>query len=320
MSGGSIWIGWCVIGAWRPALARNFPRLVCSSRKPDVLLQRGFVHVQALVQLDLQAVALRARVGIGAHQLHALVGVVHLHVVAHAGERGAHELGEARIAGGAVAVAQHDVGARPPFPVVALLARHRAHRVAVDVPHRAEALVRRVEQRAQRRVVGRVEALDAQPHLVGPQPARVDRAAVLQRAPDEALADARLAARHDLAVPLAVDQLRDRCRRRAGSGRGRCAETAPPAAARRARAAAPHSSSTKQSSASRNSASLTTASKSAGKRLPECGESSTSGSSGSRGPRISTTSLIAAPRRSAASGRASSSTLAPQPLRATRAG
>src|SRR5687767_11114909 len=158
------------------------------------LRERGLVHVKALVDLDLQTVAPGLRIGISAHQLDALVRVVHLHVVAHAGERAAHELGEGRIAGGAVAVPQHEIGPHAAGAVIALLAGDAAHRVAIDVIDAPEAAMRRVKMFLEIPVIRRVTTLDALAHSLGQEPAPVDGAAILQRAPDERLADARLAA------------------------------------------------------------------------------------------------------------------------------
>src|SRR5438128_1050826 len=62
-------------------------------REPLRLLARALVHVEAPVHLDLQAVAVARRIGKGAHQLHALVGVIHLDLVAHGAQRRRHRGG-----------------------------------------------------------------------------------------------------------------------------------------------------------------------------------------------------------------------------------
>src|SRR3546814_4107293 len=80
-------------------------------REAAVLLAAHLVHVELAVDLDLQAVASRGRIGVAPHQLDALVGLVDLHLVAQAAQFARDEGGDGRLAGGAVAVAEHEVGA-----------------------------------------------------------------------------------------------------------------------------------------------------------------------------------------------------------------
>src|SRR5260221_589518 len=72
-------------------------------RESRGLQARAFIHVELAVHLDLQAVAARLRIRECAHQLDALVRVVHLHGVAHPPQRLGNERGEAPLACGAVA-------------------------------------------------------------------------------------------------------------------------------------------------------------------------------------------------------------------------
>ena len=98
------------------------------------------------------------------------------------------------------------------------------------------------------------------------EPAVVDRPAVVERAPDQRLAEPRLAARHVFVGPRArLRPARGRCRRRAGCSRCRCAARAPRAGRRRARS--PAARARRRSSPRRRAASnsLTAAPKSAGK-------------------------------------------------------
>ena len=60
-----------------------------------------------------------------------------------------------------------------------------------------------------RGVVRPVVAVDPAPHLVDGELAVVDRPAVVERAPDERLAEPRLAARHELARPAAAFEQRE---------------------------------------------------------------------------------------------------------------
>src|SRR5687768_12773390 len=79
--------------------------------------------------------------------------------------------------------------------------------MAVDVIDLAVPLERLVQQILQRAVVRHMKALDAPTYGLGREPARIDRPAVLQRAPDERLADARLAAGPVFPGPRTLDQL-----------------------------------------------------------------------------------------------------------------
>src|SRR3546814_1328233 len=65
-------------------------------REAAVLLAAHLVHVELAVDLDLQAVASRGRIGVAPHQLDALVGLVDLHLVAQAAQFARDEGGEGR--------------------------------------------------------------------------------------------------------------------------------------------------------------------------------------------------------------------------------
>ena len=111
--------------------ALDVPR---QAREAGRLLSRALVQVEPAVQLDLQAVASVGRIGERAHELDALVGIVDLHVVAHVRERARDERGESGLAGGAVAVAEDEVGPRLPR---AFLGDHAAHAPASNGSSRA---------------------------------------------------------------------------------------------------------------------------------------------------------------------------------------
>jgi len=155
---------------------------------------RALVHVEPLVDLELQTVTSTARIAIGAHQLSTLERVVDLHGVAHAGQHLSREFGERRIAARAVSIAEHEVGARPAGAALALSARNGVHRMAVDVKAEAKARVSRGDALLKRTVIWRVAAFDARAHLLHGELALIDRLTVVERAPDERLADVGLAA------------------------------------------------------------------------------------------------------------------------------
>src|SRR3546814_14687664 len=87
------------------------------------------------------------------------------------------EGGEGRLAGGAVAVAEHEVGAGHGAVLAGGVAAGR-HGVAVHVPDLAEAAVRLVQRRRHRPVIRLPAALDAAAHLVDAEQA--DRKRVVQ--------------------------------------------------------------------------------------------------------------------------------------------
>src|SRR5258706_2757021 len=127
---------------------------------------RALVHVEPAVHLDLQAVPLRSRIRECAHQLHALVRVVDLHLVAHVAQSLGDQGGELRLASRAVAIAEHEVGACLARPLLGDAPAQGRHRVAIDVPYAPEMLVRRVEGILHGALVGLVEAHDALLHLL----------------------------------------------------------------------------------------------------------------------------------------------------------
>src|ERR1700693_5732642 len=157
-------------------------------------LARALVHVEAAVNLRLQAVAPVLRIRKGPDELHALVGIVDLHLVAHPAQRVRDQRGEPGLACRAVAVAQDEIGARLAGSLLGEAPAQGGHRMAVDVPHRAEVVARRVERVLYRALVRLVVAHDALLHLVDRKLARVDRLARVEDAPYEPDAELRLAA------------------------------------------------------------------------------------------------------------------------------
>src|SRR5258706_14410011 len=77
---GDIVLQWCEIRIWRAAV---------------------FIHVQLAIDLDLNRVFMRGRVRIGAHQLDALVGIVHFYVIPETAQGSGDEMGELRRTGAA---------------------------------------------------------------------------------------------------------------------------------------------------------------------------------------------------------------------------
>src|SRR5439155_19397370 len=75
--------------------------------------ERNLVHVEPPVDLDLKAVPALRRAPVLAHQLDTLVRVVDRDLVAHRRERRGDKRGEFRFAGGAVAIAQDELGSFP---------------------------------------------------------------------------------------------------------------------------------------------------------------------------------------------------------------
>ncbi len=76
-----------------------------------------------------------------------------------------------------------------------------------------------------------MEAVDPDLHLIDPQLATVDVSSVVERPPDERLADASPCRSERIhAAKRRLRSARGRCRHDAGSGPGTCAETVPPAA------------------------------------------------------------------------------------------
>ena len=152
--------------------------------------------------------AIPGGVGVAAHQLLPLVGAIDRHLMAEPGQDAVHEVEKRRIAGRAVAIAQHHV--RPRLAGAVLVARGavRAHRMAVDVPDRAETGVRLVERALDRGMVGPPAALDAALDRRPRQRRVVDRVAGRQARPDQADAAADLGIAHGGPRPRAVDHAR----------------------------------------------------------------------------------------------------------------
>ena len=84
---------------------------------------------------------------------------------------------------------------------------HRIHRVAIDVEHLPMLRMGRLQQALQGLVVGRVAACDALAQFVHCQLAVVDRPPIVERAPHQRFADARLAAGHQFTGPGRVEQV-----------------------------------------------------------------------------------------------------------------
>ena len=168
------------------------------------LRARRLVHVEPLVDLELQAHAAARRVGVGAHELDALVRIVDLHVVAEAGEHAAHELGERRrrrsCRRGRRGRCRRAPGRHRLRPARRRPRSSNGSRCASC----AEALVGLGDAVADCAVVRPVIARDAVADLLDRKLAVVDRAAVVERAPHERLADPGLAARHVLVGPAAA--------------------------------------------------------------------------------------------------------------------
>ena len=122
-------------------------------------------------------------------------------------EEGCNPLREPGFAGAAVAVAQHHVGACNALAAFAHGAAHRVHRMAVDVIDHPVLRVRGVEQGFQRCLIGLQVVRDAVLHRGNAQSCVVDRRAVVQRAPDQRLAQACLAAGLKVVRPRRVEQV-----------------------------------------------------------------------------------------------------------------
>ena len=117
------------------------------------------------------------RAALPAHDLDPLVALVDAHVVAEAAQKAGDEIGEFPLAGRAVAVAQHEIGidAAPSRGAVPV----GRHRMAVDMPDRAELAIQPLARFVEHPVIGRVVALDAGQHVLGVELAVVDRHAGL---------------------------------------------------------------------------------------------------------------------------------------------
>src|SRR5687768_9931802 len=102
--------GWISIRYFTRDFLDQFGEVLLQAGKARALLQ-PLAHVQVLVVLDLQAVAPGLRARVRAHQLDALVRIVHLHAVAHSSKNLKNKLSKTKIAGGAVAVAEDEIGA-----------------------------------------------------------------------------------------------------------------------------------------------------------------------------------------------------------------
>src|SRR3546814_13838969 len=90
--------------------------------------------------------ALPGGIGIGADDLDALVGIVHAHAIAEPFQRLAHEVDELGGAGGAVAVAGHEIREFDAAPLRRVRSTDRGHRLAVHTPDLTAAAVDGVER------------------------------------------------------------------------------------------------------------------------------------------------------------------------------
>src|ERR1700720_1244865 len=99
-------------------------------------LQRTLIHIERAVDLDLQAVAILGRAPLPADDLDALVALVDAHIITESAQEARDEIGEFRRTSRAVAVAEHEIAMLALEPVAP--AAVRRHRMAVDMPDRAE--------------------------------------------------------------------------------------------------------------------------------------------------------------------------------------
>ncbi len=113
-----------------------------------------FVHVERLVDFDLNRVEAARRVRVTLDQFDALEGVVDGDVVAEAFQEITHGMGEIDVASRAVAIAEHDVAFAYRVARGALwFCRAGGHGMAVDVPDLAEIVMGFGDQLFERRVV-----------------------------------------------------------------------------------------------------------------------------------------------------------------------
>src|SRR5687768_2201930 len=97
--------GWISIRYFMHHRAEELAEVFLQLREAGALREGLFVHVEPLVDFDLQAVPSGARVGIRAHQLHALVRIVDLDVVAHSSQNLKDDFSKPGLARRTVAVA-----------------------------------------------------------------------------------------------------------------------------------------------------------------------------------------------------------------------
>src|SRR5262249_26300035 len=83
-------------------------------RVPGVRRERRLVHVEPAIDFDLQAVPVLGGPAVAAHNLDALVRIVDRDVVTEAAQRRGHHARELGAARRAVAIAEHEIGARAP--------------------------------------------------------------------------------------------------------------------------------------------------------------------------------------------------------------
>src|SRR6516162_6217038 len=169
------------------------------------LFQSLLVHVERAVDLDLQAVPLHRRAALPLDDLDTLVDFVDVHCVAEAAQLAGDKLGEFRLAGRAVAVAQHKIGAVPTL-LAALDATLRGHRMAVDVPDDPVFAVGALAGLVEHAVVGRVAAVEPGADLGDTKLLFVDRDAGPDHPTHQAEAGSRLVRWGERRWPRPVDQ------------------------------------------------------------------------------------------------------------------
>jgi hypothetical protein len=96
---------------------------------------RLLIHVEAAIDLDLQAMTMLAWIGEGTDQLHALIGIIHFHVIPSPAQKGLHKPRKLPRRGRTVPIAQNKIGAGL-ARVSAIGSPHRIHAVTIDMPHR----------------------------------------------------------------------------------------------------------------------------------------------------------------------------------------
>src|SRR3954469_14218725 len=137
------------------------------------LFERLLIHVQRAVDFDLQTLPVRVRTPVPPHDLDPLVTLVDPDIVSEAAQKAGDEIGEILLAGRAVAVAENEIPVFAPPPEAPVSVRR--HRVAVDMPYRAERVVQLVNAVIEHAVIRLVIALDPGENILGFELAIIDR-------------------------------------------------------------------------------------------------------------------------------------------------
>ena len=159
-------------------------------RKPVVHGQRGLVHVELAVDLQLQAVAVLGGPAVAAHQFHALVGVVVFDLVTETAQMLTHQAGQSLAGGRGVTVAHHKVRMHESREIGGVAGGNGRHRMAVHMQAVAVARMRRVDRLLNGGMVWLPAVLNPRLDLCHTQLALVQGHAVVGAAPDEAFAQA----------------------------------------------------------------------------------------------------------------------------------